>query len=123
MTTALIDGDLICYRCAASCQKQGILVEPLEVAIFRVDELMRRILYEVNSSTYQVFLTGTNNFRYKYNPDYKANRKDTKRPEWLEPCREHLVLKWNAEVSDGCEADDLLSIAQTKLLLASTYGN
>ena len=123
MTTALIDGDLVVYRCAASCEKQGILIEPLEIALARVDELMRRILYEVGAVTYQVFLTGSNNFRYKYNPDYKANRRDTKRPEWLEPCREHLIVKWNAQLSDGCEADDMLSIAQTKLILASTYGS
>ncbi len=123
MTTALVDGDLVCYRCAASCEKQGILIEPLEVAIYRTDELMRRILYEVNAVTYQVFLTGSNNFRLKYNPEYKANRKNMKRPEWLEQCREHLVVQWGAQVSDECEADDLLSIAQTKLIRASTYGN
>lgn len=123
MTTALVDGDLVVYRCAASCEKQGILIEPLEVALHRVDELMQRILYEVGATSYQVFLTGSNNFRLKYNPEYKANRKDMKRPQWLEQCREHLVVQWDAQVSDGCEADDLLSIAQTKLILASTYGS
>jgi len=114
MKTALIDGDIICYRCAASCQKQGITIDPVEVAIQRVDELIQRILHETSTPDYQVFLTGSNNFRNKYNPEYKANRKDTPKPEWLEQCREHLVLKWNAEVSDGCEADDLMAIAQTK---------
>jgi len=114
MKTALIDGDIVCYRCAASCQKQGVLVEPLEVALMRVDELMQRILHETAAPDYQAFLTGSNNFRYKYNPEYKANRKDTTRPHWLEQCREHLVIKWNATVSDGCEADDLMSIAQSR---------
>jgi len=80
----------------------------------RVDELMQRILHETAAEHYYVYLTGSNNFRYQYNPEYKANRKDTKKPDWLEAVREHLVLNWNAEVSDGCEADDLMSIEQTK---------
>jgi 5'-3' exonuclease len=114
MTTALIDGDIICYRCAASCQKQGVTVEPVEVAIMRVDELIRRILHETGAEFYYVYLTGSNNFRLNYNPEYKANRKDTVKPEWLEQCRENLVLQWKAQVSDGCEADDLMAIEQTK---------
>lgn len=114
MTTALIDGDIIAYRCAASCQKQGVTVEPVEVALKRTDELMQRILHETASEFYYPYLTGSNNFRLQYNPEYKANRKDFKKPEWLEQVREHLVLQWNAEVSDGCEADDLMAIEQTK---------
>lgn len=114
MTTALIDGDIVAYRCAASCQKQGVLVEPVEVSLNRADELILRILHETNSEFYYPFLTGSNNFRMKYNPEYKANRKDKPKPEWLEQTREHLVLQWNAQVSDGCEADDLIAIEQTK---------
>jgi 5'-3' exonuclease len=114
MTTALIDGDIVAYRCAASCEKQGITVEPEEVAIYRVDDLMNRIIHETSSEFYYPFLTGTDNFRYRYNPEYKANRKDMKKPTHLEACREHLVVTWKAKVSEGCEADDHLAIEQTK---------
>ena len=114
MTTALIDGDIVCYRCAASCEKQGVVVEPVEVALMRVDELIRRIIHETSAEFYYVYLTGSNNFRLKYNPEYKANRKDSVKPQWLEQCREHLVLNWQAQVSDGNEADDLMAIEQTK---------
>ena len=112
--TALIDGDIICYRCAASCQKQGVTVEPVEVAILRVNELMQRILQDTQSTSYKVFLTGSNNFRLKYNPEYKANRKDAPKPQWLEQCREYLVTEWKAVVSDGCEADDLMAMEQNE---------
>jgi DNA polymerase-1 len=114
MRTALIDADIVAYRCAASCQKQGITAEPVEVAIFRVNDLMTRILHETGAPDYAAFLTGSNNFRYTYNPTYKANRKDTPKPEWLEQCREFLVTEWKASVTDGHEADDELAIAQTK---------
>ena len=61
-----------------------------------------------------VFLTGSGNFRYTVNPNYKANRKDARRPKWLHQIREHLVTKWGASVSNGTEADDEMGIAQDK---------
>jgi len=113
MTTALIDADIVAYRCSASCQKQGITVDPVEVAIMRTDELMQRILFDTAAEHYYPYLTGSNNYRFKYYPEYKANRKDTPKPQWLEQVREHLVLNWNAQVSDGCEADDLMSTSSS----------
>ena len=114
MTIALVDADIVCYRAAASCQKQGITVEPQEVAIVRAEELMQRILHETAAEFYYPYLTGSNNFRYTYNPEYKAHRKDKAKPQWLGAVQEHLILNWNAQVSDGCEADDMMAIEQTK---------
>ena len=98
------------YRCAASANN-----DEQWVAIARVDDLMRRILHETNAYDYQAFLTGSGNFRYTIDPQYKANRKDTERPKWLEACREHLVVTWKASVSEGCEADDLIATEATKM--------
>jgi len=112
MTTALIDGDIVAYRTAASCEKQGVVVESQEVALLRADELVRRILQETDSDTYKVFLTGSDNYRYQYNPEYKANRKDVPRPAHLQAVREYLVTEWNASVEDGQEADDAMGIYQ-----------
>lgn len=107
---ALIDGDIVAYRCASSCKEE----DPLDVAIFRVDKLMREILEASDSNEYHAFLTGSDNFRKKINPEYKANRKDTVPPIYLQDCREYLVSEWNAKLSHGCEADDLLGIHQNK---------
>jgi 5'-3' exonuclease len=115
MLTSLIDGDIIAYRCAASCQKQGVTIEPVEVALYRVDDLMRRIIHETSAGYFNTYLSGENNFRYKYNPEYKANRKDVVKPEWLGQCKQHLIDKWDASISEGCEADDSMAIAQTVL--------
>lgn len=105
---ALIDGDIVAFRCAASAEDADEYI-----CIARLDHLMDEILYASDSSEYELFISGEGNFRYKVFPDYKANRKDTPRPRWLDRCREHLVTKWKAEFAHGCEADDMLGTRQT----------
>lgn len=111
---SLIDGDLIAYRCAASCQKQGVVVEDLSIAQARANNLLSNIRNEVATQDTQIFLSGQDNFRKTLNPQYKANRKDMERPVYLEPLREWLVVEWGAQVTEGIEADDALGIHQTK---------
>ena len=103
-----IDGDLVCFRCSASVGLEG----EEEIAILRTDKLMRDLLYNTESTSYNCYLSGRNNFRKKVNPEYKSNRKDKEPPRWLQSCREYLIKEWNAVVSEGCEADDLLGINQ-----------
>lgn len=103
-----LDGDLVCFRCSASVGLEG----EEEIAILRTDKLMRDLLYNTESTSYNCYLSGRNNFRKKVNPEYKANRKDKEPPRWLQSCREYLIKEWNAVVSEGCEADDLLGINQ-----------
>jgi 5'-3' exonuclease len=105
----LVDADLVAFRCAATVTEE----EPLDVALYRVDVLMRQILEGADASEYKAYLTGRGNFRKKINPEYKANRKDKEPPCYLQQCREYLIKEWNAIVSEGCEADDLLGINQT----------
>jgi hypothetical protein len=62
--------------------------------------------------TPRLFLSGPNNFRKKIYPDYKANRKDRVKPVHLSALRDYLVTEWNAEVTDGYEADDAIGLAQ-----------
>ena len=105
---ALVDADIVAYRTSASAEH-----EPEDIAILRVDSMMREILQMTESDEYICFLTGQNNFRYDIYPEYKANRKDKPKPVHLQACRDYLVEAWNAEISDGCEADDLIGIAAT----------
>jgi len=109
---ALIDADIVCYRAAASCEKQKVLQEPEEVAILRVENLMREIIQATKAESYRCFLSPKKNFRYDVYPDYKANRKDIVDPVHRQACKDYLLQEWNAEIFDGCEADDALAWSQ-----------
>jgi 5'-3' exonuclease len=105
---ALIDGDIVAYRCSASAEN-----EPEDIALLRIESMMRDILHETESDQYKCFLTGKNNFRYDIYPDYKANRRDKPKPIHLQACRTYLLDTWKSEMSEGCEADDLIGIEAT----------
>ncbi len=106
---ALLDGDICAYRTAAASEEADE-----NICILRLDRNIREILHVTQADTYEIFLSGEDNFRYEIFPDYKANRKDVVKPKWLQQCREYLVTEWKAKLAHGCEADDMLGIAQDK---------
>jgi 5'-3' exonuclease len=106
---ALIDMDIVVFRCAASAEE-----DPFGIAQFRASDLFDQILEKTNADSYRAFLTGPTNFRKQYYPEYKANRTAPK-PKHLDDLRAWAVEQLNAEVAtDGLEADDLLGINQTQ---------
>jgi len=107
MTHALLDADLVAFRVAASTED----TEP-EIACWRAQRLVEIILSDVEASSYNLYLTGPNNFRKKLTTSYKANRVGKPLPKHLQVIREFLVANWDAEVTDGYEADDALGMNQ-----------
>ena len=108
MTKALIDGDNIAIACAASAGDDSELF----VATGRTNDMLEQILHAVGATEYEVWLSGSNNFRYNVYPEYKADRYDAKRPRWEKEVKKYLVDHWQANTSDGCEADDMLGVRQ-----------
>ena len=105
----LVDGDIVAYRCAASVADE----EPLEIALYRIDELMRQLLYNTQADIAHTWLSGNNNFRYQIYPEYKANRKEMKRPAHLAACKDFLTTEYGAIRPDIWEADDALGYNQS----------
>ncbi len=103
----LVDADIVTYRCAAASEN-----EPVDIATMRVDELMRRILHDTGATEYEAYLSGGDSFRKKLDASYKANR-TKEAPRWLETCREHLLVHWQAKVVSQIEADDIIGIQAT----------
>lgn len=106
---ALIDADIVAYRCAAVTKE-----EPESTALFQTEEMIKRILEETKATSYISFLSGTNNFRYDINPEYKANRKDVEKPKHLAICRDFIAKYYAGLYTHGYEADDGMGMAQTE---------
>ena len=110
----LIDGDIIAYRA-------GFSSNDLEAkdAEDKVDALIDTVIEDTEFiyTDYQVYLTGKGNYRFDIAKtiEYKGNRKDAPKPVHLKHVRDYLIDKYEAIVSKGEEADDLIAIAATKL--------
>ena len=110
----LIDGDIVAYRAGFSSNNLEATA-----AEAKVDELIDTIIEDTEFiyTDYQVYLTGKGNFRFDIGKtlEYKGNRKDVPKPVHLKHIREYLIDKYEAIVSKGEEADDLIAIAATQL--------
>ena len=100
---ALIDGDIVIHRSAFSAEN-----EEAWVACARATAMIEEILVALDATVYEIWISGENNFRYQVFPEYKANRLKQKRPRWEQEVKQHLLENWGANISDGCEADDML---------------
>lgn len=112
---ALVDGDIVAYRSAFATKDKTA-----QDCYDAVDDLMEYILSETTSfyteDSFKTYLTGRDNFRYSVAKTYhyKGNRKNVEKPVWLPAAREYLEDTWNAVVSSGCEADDLIAMEAMK---------
>ena len=107
---ALIDADTIAFACAASAEGQQLFV-----AESRANEMVENILAATNSDEYELWLTGKGNFRYSVYPEYKANRIDTYRPTYEKEVKAFLTKEWQANWTEGIEADDQLGVRNIEL--------
>lgn len=124
----LIDGDILRYRYGFAAQKkvshtgsdgvvtdmQILMVEPEWKVIDALKWGIIRMMNNTKCREYTIYLSGPNNFRFKVDPEYKANRKDMEKPYHYNNITQYLVEVHEAETTDGYEADDALAMAQTE---------
>lgn len=108
---ALIDGDVVVYRVGFASENQTEAQNCMNAELVVED-----ILKATEATSYRVFLSDKleNNFRYKIDNSYKANRKDAAKPKYYDSLRLFLQQQYKAEFTHGQEADDALGIAQDK---------
>jgi 5'-3' exonuclease len=84
------------------------------IAKWRMNEMIDNILRAVEAESYSIYLSDStaNNFRTKFYPEYKANRKQPK-PRHYEGLKYYLVTEEDAQIAAEQEADDALGIQQT----------
>ena len=117
MTNVLVDADIIAYRAAYAKEE-----ETEGEARQTVDDICTSIMYtcsypesfNLNEDTF-FYLTGTGNFRFDVATIKPYKGKRGEKPKHLKATRDQLQVNWSAEVVDGQEADDAISIKATEL--------
>lgn len=108
---ALIDGDVLIYRCCFARKDD----EPFSHVSHNLESMLGTILKQTESKTYLIALTSLDkkaNKRYEFavTKPYKAGRPP--RPEYFHEARQYLINNFYTSVSGVGEADDLLGILQ-----------
>ena len=96
--------------------QEDIHAEPLGIVLSTVNTMIARIIEGSKCDHYKVFLTGDTNYRDDIATlrKYKGHRDGTAKPIHWQSIRDHLIKAHGAVVAEGIEADDAVSIVQTK---------
>jgi 5'-3' exonuclease len=112
---ALIDADSLMYLNAWTNINQRTAEKGL-------DTFLEKIIVETEVPEAHVFIKGDDNFRYKVDPEYKANRKSSMDPEVLDRvellysyARRHFIQSPGAEADDFCSIYSYLALEAGKL--------
>lgn len=120
MTTALIDGDLIIFRCSVVFTEpmkkvgRGTYKYDIDAAIENAKKHTLEIIERTQADKAVFVVSDKENFRKKLNPSYKGNRKGPKPVIYKELLDE--MKKWSrikVVSKKGLEADDVLGILAT----------
>lgn len=105
------DMDSVVYRACCACPEGS----PDTHAFHNLKNIVDKMLDVVRPEAFVFYLSGDKNYRYDIATirPYKGNRKQPK-PAWFYETREYLMNMWGAEVTEGIEADDACTIAQTE---------
>ena len=111
----LVDGDILAYRAAFATQ-DDLPKDAEEKIEILLDFVLEETLDFVTPDQFEVYLTGSTNFRFDVAKSYpyKGNRKASDKPKHLRHVRDYMIDKFGAIVSEGEEADDLIAIEATR---------
>lgn len=121
MNTAIIDGDMIVYRAAFGSETEirweddiFTLHMNINEAYQKVDESIEKILNKTGTRAYQMAFSDSFTFRHELEPNYKANRKDKRKPLGLKALIGEVFDRHNGIKFPNLEADDLIGIVCTE---------
>ena len=105
-----IDADSMLYRIAATVSTDAQAQSTFDLAL-------KAVMRDTNSAKGYVSVKGKGNFRHDLAEDYKGNRKNSKVDPKIKERLDNLYQYcWDTDCvpSDGCEADDIVSIWATE---------
>ena len=116
----LIDGDLILYRCSSATEhaiqwddENWILHSNLQESKDLVAGAIADLRSHVEADTIIVCLSDTANFRKEVYPEYKSQRKETRKPIVYPELRKWVEETYDVVTKPRLEADDVLGIMAT----------
>lgn len=121
-TLLLVDGDVMAFRAASSCQHT---VESPTGMIehfarrwegeARLDKMLERLQRRLKADEMVIFLScpSEENWRFGVEASYKSNRKDSVRPILLTVLKDYLRARYGAEHYAFLEADDTIGLKAT----------
>src|SRR5574337_84889 len=120
-TTLLLDGDLILYRNAVACEREvkwdeenWVLWCNEENAWSNIQASIEHVQTQLKADRTILVFTEGKSFRYQLTPDYKANRKDTRKPLGYSALVERAKCAYEWKSFPNLEADDVMGILSTK---------
>jgi 5'-3' exonuclease len=128
---ALVDADSLLYKVAFAIEEKIIWNEPeynageddeleieyitnLDQCYETFDGLVSNILYATECDELELVFTGSGNFRDDLPIEYKANRKNLRKPAGLQEIREYAFSKYPCIIYESIEADDYVVWKKTK---------
>lgn len=119
-THIVIDGDILCYTASSAVEKSidwgddfWTLHSDLSEARSRVDIDIVEFVERLNGSSYTVCFSDKANFRKDVYPQYKANRKDLRKPVAFAALKAYILECWPCATWKNLEADDVMGIMAT----------
>ena len=118
----LIDGDVLAYRAAASCEKavhwgEGFWTWHVEWddVLNSFDHQLDKIVSDLEADDFKLCLTDSDgNFRKEVYRSYKGKRGNTKKPLVLSPFKQYLIDERDAYFRPTLEGDDCMGILATR---------
>lgn len=116
----LIDGDIVAYQAAVSAETPVNWGDGLwtlhayeEEVVAKIEQHLSLIIGDLHFDKIQVAISDIKNFRKDVDPQYKANRKNIRKPMLLQFAKDYLFEKYDGLIYPNLEADDVLGIELT----------
>ena len=125
---ALIDADILAYQAASVAEKPVDWGDGLwtlhsfeHEAQEHFDSMVNNIMEKTGAEDVTLVWSGSTNWRMDVYPEYKSNRKATRKPLVLKAIREWASNKYFSVSSSNLEGDDVIGMLATDPKLSGKY--
>jgi DNA polymerase-1 len=119
-TVLLLDADIFCFQICAAVEREidwgddlWTLHSDHQEAVQRLEAEVEYLMEKLDASEVVLCFTDGENFRKSVYPQYKTNRKDTRKPLAYRALVDHCKETYETFTRPNLEADDVLGILAT----------